>query len=462
MKRASLKIVSRPLLAFLLVHAGASVAAARAILAPKPPMGWNSWDSYGLTIDESQYRANTKVLATLKEYGWSYAVIDMGWYMANPAGASRAARSFQIDSNGLLSPALNRFPSAAGGAGFRPLADWVHSLGLKFGFHIMRGIPRDAVERNLPIQGSSFRAADAADTSDVCGWDDGNYGIRDNSAGQAYYDSMMRLYAAWGVDFLKVDCIADHPFKASEIRQIAAAIKKSGRPIVLSLSPGPTHLEHAAEISRYAQMWRISNDIWDGWHFAYNPKTDGYPSGVNTAFDNLAKWNAYAKTGSWPDADMLPFGSLRPSPGMGEPRDSRLSQDEERTQFTLWAIARSPLILGANLTELDPFTRSLVSNGQVVAINQGAWESHPVTNLPAGFEHARVWQASAGARGNPIRYVAFFNLGEQPTVLMATWTQLGMTGNHSAIDLWSGKRLPAESRIELKLPPHGSAVYRVH
>ena len=437
-----------------------AVSAVGQVVAPTPPMGWNSWDAYGLTIDEAAYRANAKMLASVKKYGWTYAVIDEGWYMGNPNGKDRAAKNFQIDSNGLLVPALDRFPSAAGGAGFKPLGDWVHSLGLKFGFHIVRGIPRGAVERNTPIAGSTFHATDAADTSDACGWDDGNWGVRDNAAGQAYYDSMMRLYAKWGVDFLKVDCIADHPYKISEIRQIAAGIKKSGRPMVLSLSPGPTQLEHAGEISRYAQMWRISNDIWDGWQFASHTP-DGYPSGVETAFDNLARWNSYVRPGAWPDADMLPLGALRPHPGMGDPRESRLTHDEERTQFTLWSIARSPLILGANLTQLDPFTRSLITNDKVITINQTAFESHPLIALPSGFEHARVWEASAGTASRPVRYLAFFNLTNQAAQLDSTWEQLGMKGSHSALDLWSGAKLPRAQQIHVQLPAHGSAVYRI-
>ena len=453
---------TRVLLAALLCIAGTAAvpAGAKLPLAATPPMGWNSWDSYGLTIDEADYRANARTLASIKQYGWKYAVVDEGWYMADPNGKDRSEKDFQIDSNGLLVPALDRFPSAADGSGFKPLADFVHSLGLKFGFHIVRGIPRGAVERNTPIAGSNFHAADAADTSDACGWDDGNWGVRDNSAGQAYYDSMMKLYAKWGVDFLKVDCIADHPYKASEIRQIASAIKKTGRPIVLSLSPGPTQLEHATEIAQYSQMWRISNDIWDGWAFG-NHTPDGYPSGVETAFDNLARWNPYVRPGSWPDADMLPLGSLRPHPGMGDPRESRLTHDEERTQFTLWSIARSPLILGANLTELDPFTRSLITNARVIKVNQGAWESHPVLDLPTGYENIKVWEASGGSRSHPIHYVAFFNTADQQAKLEAKWSDAGIAGRHSALDLWSGARSAPSSAIELMLPAHGSAIYQV-
>ena len=449
-----------PLL-FALVFGATPAWAGAPLLAQTPPMGWNSWDSYGLTIDEAQYRANARALASLKKYGWSYAVIDMGWYMANPAGDTRVTRDFQIDGNGLLVPSLNRFPSARGGGGFRPLSDWVHGLGLKFGFHIMRGIPRGAVDRNLPIAGSSFHAADAADRSDVCGWDDGNYGVRDNAAGQAYYDSMMRLYSKWGVDFLKVDCIADHPYKPDEIRMIATAIRNSGRPIVLSLSPGPTHLDHASEISRYAQMWRISNDIWDGWDFPYNPQTDGYPSGVDTAFDNLAKWNPFVRPGAWPDADMLPFGMLMPHPGMGEPRKTRLSPEEQRSQFTLWAIARSPLILGANLTQLDAFTRRLITNRDIIAINQEAWESHPVADLAPGMEHIRVWEASAGPRAKPTRYFALFNLDGTPDDVTVTWRQLGIGGNHSALELWSRAKSPAGRSLRANLQAHGTAVYEI-
>ena len=205
--------------------------------APTPPLGWNSWDSYGLTIDEEQFRANATVLVSLQQYGWKYAVIDEGWYMADPSGNTLEEKHYLWNSNGLLIPDPARFPSAANSAGFKPLADWLHAQGLKFGIHVVRGIPRKVVAANLPIAGTTFHAVDAADTTSPCPWDEGNWGIKDNAAGQAYYDSMLKLYASWGLDFLKVDCISDHPYRPTEIRQIAEAIRKSGRPIVLSLSP---------------------------------------------------------------------------------------------------------------------------------------------------------------------------------------------------------------------------------
>jgi hypothetical protein len=426
--------------------------------APTPPMGWNSWDAYGLTIDEADFKANTSVLAGLKQYGWQYAVIDEGWYMQDPFGARLEAKKYVFDGNGIQIPAANRFPSAANGAGFKPLADWVHDQGLKFGIHIVRGIPKQVVQENLPIAGTSFHAADAADIPATCPWDDGNYGVADNAAGQAYYDSMLKLYAGWGLDYIKVDCVSDHPYRPTEILQIAEAIKKTGRPIVLSLSPGPTNVAYAEFVGKYAQMWRISDDHWDVWKAVKKPVDGEFPFGIRDAFDRLALWQPYVKPGSWPDEDMLPFGSLTPHPGWGDPRQSRYTQDEEKTEFTLWAIARSPLILGANLTKLDDFTRSLLTNKDVLDINQKAQESHPVTTLPAGFEQARVWEASID-KATATQYFALFNLDDKPTTLHFTWEQLGAKNKKEARNLWNGSKSKASAPVAVTLPAHGSTLY---
>ncbi|MBV9611869.1 MAG: alpha-galactosidase, partial [Acidobacteriaceae bacterium] len=230
-----------------------------------PPMGWNSWDSYGLSVTESEFMANAQWLArNVKRHGWQYAVVDEGWYLRNPQ-AKPDTFAFVLDANGRYIPADNRFPSSISAAGFKPLADRIHSLGLKFGIHILRGIPKKAVANNSPIANSHFSAGDAADSSDVCPWNQDNYGVKASPAGQAYYDSIAQLYAAWGVDFLKVDCIASHPYKPDEIRMLSEALRKTGRAIVLSLSPGPAPIDKAAELARYATMWRISNDVWDHW-----------------------------------------------------------------------------------------------------------------------------------------------------------------------------------------------------
>jgi alpha-galactosidase len=449
-----------PILALAATALAASALSASPIVAPTPPMGWNSWDAFGFTIDEDEFKANAAVLATLKPFGWSYAVIDEGWYMADPLAANVAARHYRLDSHGRLAPVEARFPSAAGGSGLGALAAWTHARGLEFGIHIVRGIPREAVERNLPIAGSHFHAADAADRNALCPWDEGNYGIADNDAGQAWYDSLIAEYAGWGVDFLKVDCIADHPWRPTEIRQIAAAIAKTGRPIVLSLSPGPTDLAHADEVAREAQMWRIADDFWDGWTFPHPDPGTEFPTGVRDMFDRLERWNPHVRPGHWPDADMLPLGSLRPHPGWGEPRQSRLGPDEARTALTLWAIARSPLILGGNLAELDPATRALLTNREILALNQRDGVSRPAAPPPA-LGLARIWLSTPKGSPRPDT-IALFNLDDQPLEVDAPWTRLGLAaGAWSARNLWDGASLEPSPQARFAVPPHGVAIFRL-
>lgn len=431
----------------------AALLSAQEQLAPTPPMGWNSWDSYGLTITESEYRANADVLANkLKQHGWNYAVVDEGWYLANPEAKPRAFQ-FTLDANGRYTPAVNRFSSAANSSGFKPLAGYVHSRGLKFGIHIIRGIPREAVERNLPIADSGFRAADAADISDTCPWNADNYGVKNNSAGQAYYDSIAKLYASWGVDFVKIDCIAAHPYKGDEIRIFSLALQHSGRPIVLSLSPGPAPLDKVDELRRYANMWRISDDFWDHWgpwpHFEFS-------QGLLKQFTTAAHWAPFVEPSHWPDADMLPIGYLGPRPGAGDPRESRFTHEEQRTVLTLWSIFRSPLIMGGNLTRLDEFTSSLLTNDEVLAVNQHSTNNRALITS----ENEAVWTAQPSTgRG---LYVALFNLSDQPATFKHNWTELGLSGaRYTVRDLWAHKEIPAIGNLSVTLPPHASALYLV-
>ncbi len=336
------------------------------MLARTPPMGWNSWDSYGTTVGEAQVKANAAWMAAhLKQHGWQYIVVDMEWFVANPIAEGNATNfHYSLDGEGRYTPALNRFPSATRD-GFAPLAAYVHGQGLKFGIHILQGIPREAVAKNLPIAGSRFRAADAANSSGTCKWNHDNFDVNDNAAGQAYYDSIARLYAAWGVDLIKVDCIASRPYKGAEIRMLSQALQKTGRPIVLSLSPGSAPLEKLDEMRKYAQMWRISDDIWDEWHSDVE-----YPQGLGDQFARAAKWAPFTEPGHWPDADMLPLGYLGPSPGWGKARQTRLSPSEQRTMMTLWSIFRSPLMMGGDLPHNDAATTALLTNDEVLEVDQ--------------------------------------------------------------------------------------------
>jgi len=444
----------------LLALFSVSARAGNASLAPTPPMGWNSWDSYGRTITEAQVRANADWMArNLKRFGWTYIVVDEGWYVLNPETDPKDYK-FQLTGDGRFTPDHARFPSAAGEAGFKPLADYIHSLGLKFGLHIIRGIPREAVASNLPIAGSAFRAPEAADPADTCPWNAYNYGVRDSAAGQAYYDSIAQLYASWGVDFIKADCIANHPYKPAEIRMLAAAIKKSGRPIVLSLSPGPTALDNADEVAKYAEMWRISDDLWDHW----GPwEKHEWSQGLHDQFAMAAKWAPHVAPGNWPDADMLPLGHLGPHPGEGEVRDTKFTKDEQRTLMTLWAISRSPLIMGGDLTSMDAWTTSLLTNPEVIDVNQNSRENRAViSNDTAAVWLARLSSIFLADRilSREYCYLAVFNLSDREQTLRYEWKQLDLSGPvYRVRDLWSHKKLGKARSLTVTLPAHASVLY---
>lgn len=441
-------------LALALAATPLAASAQAAPLAPAPPMGWNSWDAYAQGITEAQVRENADFVAkNLLRYGWSYIVVDEGWYLPDPGPSTGVNRGFAMDADGRFLPSVARFPSAAGGAGFKPLGDALHTEGLKFGIHIVRGIPKGAVEENLPIADSAFHAQDAADQSDTCPWNTYNYGVKDNAAGQAYYDSLARQYAGWGVDFLKVDCIADHPYKGDEIRMIRRALDKTGRPIVLSLSPGPTKVEHAGEIRKYAEMWRISDDFWDHWGVW---KGHEFSQGLLQQFAAAAAWADHTGDGHWADADMLPIGHLGPYPGEGAARESMFTPDEARTLLTFWAIFRSPLMIGANLPKTDPVTLSLLTNPEIIAVDQYSFDNRSV--VTEGGEV--IWSAKRPDGAGS--YLAVVNSGDVSKTIRHSWKELGLPeGAHAIRDLWAGKELGRRERLEVTLPPHASALYAI-
>ncbi len=422
--------------------------ASSAGLAPTPPMGWNSYDSYGGDVNEQQVRANARYMANhLAIYGWKYIVIDYYWYY--PSGQVKGTPA--MDAYGRLLPATNRFPSAAGGEGFKPLADYVHSLGLKFGIHIMRGIPRAAVEENLPILGTNAHARDIANLLNTCSWSDAMYGVdASKPAGQAYYDSLAKLYASWGVDFIKADDMsrAEDPFgevyHAPEIEALRRAMDRSGRPMVLSLSPGPTPLCEAANVEHYSQMWRISDDMWDNW-----PE-------LRDQFGFCRLWAPYIGPNHWPDADMLPLGLLRLRGFKDGPRLTRLTHDEQITMMTLWCIFRSPLMMGGDLPTLDPFTLSLLTNQEVLAVDQHSTGNHLL--FTRGNEIAWV----ADVPHTRAKYVALFNLGKSPEEITVTWRELGIAGKAAVRDLWKTENLGNyNGQFSAEINPHGAGLYKI-
>ena len=428
---------------------------AEAVLAPTPPMGWNSWDSFGTTVAEADVKANASWMAEhLKRYGWQYIVVDEGWFVTNPTPeGDNATSQYRLDSFGRYIPDEKRFPSAANGAGFKPLADYVHSLGLKFGLHILRGIPKQAVEKNLPIYGSAFHAREAANRSDTCPWNPDNYGTDpSNPAAQAYYDSIAQLYASWGVDFVKADCIASRPYKGDDIRMLSSALRKTGRAIVLSLSPGEAPMEKIEELRAYSQMWRISDDVWDLWHSSVP-----YPQGVFDQFPRIEKWASVAQPGHWPDADMLPIGYLGPRPGWGgKERASHLTHEEQRSLFTLWCMFRSPLMIGGNLPRSDPWTIGLLTNLEVLAIDQSSTGNRQALATP----DVVVWLAAT--IDGKHSYVAVFNRGEKQQDIHYRWKDLGLADrNYRLRDLWQRRDIGRAQSLAVQLSPHDCILYRL-
>jgi hypothetical protein len=412
-------------------------------LSPRPPMGWNSWDSFAATINEEQARANAAVMAAkLLPHGYDVFTVDIQWYEPGAVGFEyRVGVELAMDANGRLLPALNRFPSAAGSKGFKPLADYAHSLGLKFGIHLMRGVPRLAADRNLPILGTKYGCGDIADRVNICPWNSDMYGVDMAKPGaQQYYDSVFALIASWGVDFVKVDDIA-RPYHRNqpEIEAVRRAIDRSGRPMVLSISPGETPLSAAEHVANHANLWRISDDFWDEWPL------------LLSQFKRLADWAPHLRPGAWPDADMLPLGLL----ALGK-RKTRFTPDEQRTMMTLWSIARSPLIMGGDLRALDAATLGLLTNDAVLAVNQHGTAARQVSRS----ETTVVWTSRDQHSG--ARYAGLFNLGEVAAEVGIDLDALGISGGAKVRDLWAGKDLGAvKTRFAATLPPHGSGLYRL-
>jgi hypothetical protein len=427
-------------------------------VAGTPPMGWNSYNCYGSAVHEEEVKANAVYMATrLKSHGWRYIVVDFLWSYDNPPG-SRVGNPFQsrladgsyipwlsMDRYGRLTPQPDKFPSAFGGKGFGPLSQYVHSLGLKFGIHVMRGIPRQAVWAKSPVRGAGGITADMiADTNSVCPWMNHMYGLDMKKPGaQVYLNSLLDLYASWGVDFIKVDDIS-RPYSEPEIEGYRKAIRHCGRPMVLSLSPGATPLGEAAHAARWANMWRMADDFWDNW------------KEVLAMMDYATQWEGAGGPGHWPDCDMIQIGKLSKRGPVGDERYSRFTMDEARTHMTFWCIFRSPLMLGGNLPENRPFDLSLFDNDEVLAVNQQGENPRQLYKENGKM----VWWSRV--RGSKDIFVAMFNLSDSAKIGEVGFAALGLPTGVKVRDLW--KRADEgrfENKYEIKIPAHGSMLLRL-
>jgi hypothetical protein len=400
--------------------------------APTPPMGWNSWDCYGPTVVESEVKANADYMAEhLKKFGWEYIVVDIRWTVENDksGGYNQTDPIYTMDEYGRFTPALNRFPSATNRNGFKPLADYVHGKGLKFGIHIMRGIPVIAVKNNTPILGSNARAQEIYSTEGQCMWLRDMYTIVAGKPGaQEYYNSLFQLYASWGVDFVKADDLSGH---TKEIEMVRKAIDNCGRPIVISISPGGDRPETIEFLKNNVNMWRTSNDFWDNWQALKNQ------------FTILDNWAGLGGKGYYPDGDMLPLGKIGLRAERGEPRWSGFAKDEQYTLMTLFAIFRSPLMFGGDLPSNDEFTLSLITNKDILNVNQ-----HSINGKQLFRDDGLIaWTANDPKTDD--KYLALFNASDQQPIVekKSIWKSEQITNEDSDqsvgidIDITGAKKL---------------------
>ncbi len=427
-------------------------------LAKTPPMGWNSWDCAGIEITEKQVKAVADYMAeNLKEYGWEYVVVDAGWFHPDTMQTrywSMENPPQRLDKYGWLLPDTIKFPSAAGGQGFKPLADYVHSKGLKFGIHIMRGIPWNAYKMELPIKGTEVTAMNIGDTSNVCDWAKICYGINTNKPGaQEYYNSIIELYSSWGVDYIKADDMA-RPYHADEIEALSKAIQDIDPSIVLSLSPGAAPIEQADHLHEHAHLWRIIPDFWDVWEE------------LRDQFEHCEKWAPHVKPGGWPDADMLPLGLLRMNgtdwwvaKKLGDSANiakfkrqySLFTEEEQYTLINLFSIFRSPLMFGGYLPENDSLSDALITNKEVLYVNQHSTANRQIKRN----KNMAVWAAMDSNSDN--MFVALFNLSDQPRTVTVSWKELNLeSGTYAVTNLWTKGQEEHDSELAIELPPHGS------
>jgi len=431
-------------------------------LAKTPPMGWNSWDCFGMDITDEQVKSTADYMAKyLKSYGWEYVVVDMGWFYADSLNTKnfRMRKPPQyIDEYGRLIPNTLKFTSASSGKGLKPVADYVHNLGLKFGIHIMRGIPWQAVEQNTPIKGTPYKAKDITNYADSCRWYHGMIGIDMTKPGaQEYYNSLLELYKEWGVDFIKADDMLN-PYCEKEIEGVSKAIKNAGRPIVLSLSAGPLPVDKIDHLRQNAQMWRISGDMWDDWSY------------IKKTFEYCRTWQDFIMPNHWPDCDMIPLGKLRINGTDGalanrikKQREEtineydRLTNDEKYTLMTLWIIFRSPLMMGGNLMENDEMTLKLLTNNEALAVNQKSINNHELR----ATDNEIIWVADDPETG--AKYVAMFNVGDDvPRQIMIKWDELDIFGEQNVRDLWQKKNIDKfNDYFKASVNPHGCGLYKV-
>jgi len=433
-------------------------------LAQKPPMGWNSFDSYGVYLHEKAAMKNVEAFAQkLKPFGYEYFVIDAGWFgefklkEGTILPAEKHAVVLNFNEYGLLQPSKTYFPN-----GLQPIIDRCHELGFKFGLHLMRGIPRAAVKQNTKIKGTKYFAQDIADTLSTCDWNEQNYGVDMSKPGaQEFYNSLINQMANWGVDFLKYDNLVPYP---KEVVAIAKAIAQCGRPMIYSLSPGGNVDINKLEFFKQANMLRVSHDIWDE------------QQGIDECFAEWRKWQGKEEPGFWIDMDMIPFGKLQlmsPKPesldgseskseiinkiksgeltnvellsGKGWTRWSKFNKDQMYTFITLRALSASPLMMGGDLPTLDDFSLKLITNKEVIECNQNG----VMGKLVFDKGDIEIWNTPQKDSQNG--WIGIFNRSKNTKSLTLKLSELGLDRfvKYELINIWEKKSISITNAVEI-------------
>ncbi|MFE2045665.1 alpha-galactosidase D [Streptomyces sp. NPDC059477] len=427
--------------------------AAATDLAAKPFMGWTSWTmqsskypglnpngDYSYLSEANVIKQTDAMAAKLKSYGYEYINIDAGWWMDwdwTP----------RFDEFGRQQADPVRFPS-----GMEAVADRIHSKGLKAGIYLPVGLQKEAYNNgDTPIWN-----APGCTTGDIVhddlrttnGWDSSYKIDFSDPCGQKYIDSQAQMFADWGYDFLKLDGVGPGSFKSGDnydnVADVAAwqqAIETAGRPIHLELSWSLAYA-NVDDWQQYSNGWRIDTDVE-----CYCNTLVTWENSVDDRWDDTPAWTDHAGPGGWNDLDSLNVGN-------GEM--DGLTKAERQSYATLWAIAKSPLYTGDDLTKLDSYGLSLLTNREVIAINQSS--APPAEPVTAG-DPQQVWAAK-----NPdgTYTVALFNLSDAPAQVTADWGTLGLTGKASVRDVWNKENLGTYTdKITQALPAHGSRLFTI-
>jgi alpha-galactosidase len=424
-----------------LVTAGPGTAAAEEetmngtqIIAATPPMGWSSWSSLRGNVSEAVIKAQAKSMHdNLQSVGYTYINIDSGW-------------TDHLDEYGRVTWNATKFPN-----GIRPVADYVHSLGLKFGLYLLPGIPKAAVDANLPIYGTPYHAQDIADTTAVGNTHGDAWRIDYSKPGAAeYVQSQVDMLASWGVDYVKMDFVgpgggtvpADNRV---DLEYWHKAILHNGRPIHLELSNSLSFAD-VSTWQAYSNGWRIEGDIEC---YSHCPDLTNWDQRVARRWTDVPKWVPYAGPGHWNDLDSVEVGNGS---------HNGLSPDERQSVLTLWSISASPLLLGTDLTKLDDYDLTLLKNTEVIGVDQAGHPAHPVSQATP----QQVWFSDPGDSGDGSYTVALFNLDTTAATVTANWSDLGFSGHALVHDMWSHENLGKyDDGFTATVPPHGSRLLRV-